>query len=98
MNRYNTTSIGTQYNGKRFLRTTRYPTIPLSSSDTYIIAASEDFLDILANKFYKDPTLWWIIAHANKIVGSMKPKVGQQLRIPGNVDLIIARFNRENSQ
>jgi nucleoid-associated protein YgaU len=54
-------------------------------------------LDSLALKFYKDSTLWWVIAQANNIKGTMKPKVGQQLRIPKNIDLIIARFNRENS-
>lgn len=98
MNRYNPNSqgIGRRYDGKRFFLTTTYPTIPIDSSDTYITATSEDFLDNLANKFYKDPTLWWVIAQANAIKGGLKPKVGQQLRIPGNINLILSRFSSAN--
>jgi nucleoid-associated protein YgaU len=99
MTRYNQSSqnIGRRYDGKRFFRTTSYPTIPPSSSDTYIIATSEDFLDSLANTFYRDPTLWWVIAQANNIAGTLKPKVGQQLRIPGNINQILSNFSQENS-
>lgn len=98
MNRYNKTSdnIGTRYDGKRFFRTTSYPPIPLDSSDTYMIASSEDFLDVLANRFYKDPTLWWVIAQANGIRGTLKAKSGQQLRIPGNITQILTRFTEAN--
>ena len=98
MNRYNTsTNIGKRYDGKRFFQTTSYPPIPLDISDVYMIASSEDFLDNLANRFYKDATLWWVIAQANGIRWNMKPKVGQQLRIPGNINLILTRFSQANS-
>jgi nucleoid-associated protein YgaU len=98
MNRYTQTSnsVGTRYDGKRFFRTTTYPTIPLDSSDTYIIVTSADFLDSLANKFYQDPTLWWVIAQANGLKGTLKPKVGSQLRIPGNISLILSNFSTAN--
>lgn len=99
MNRYSesTTNIGKRYDGKRFFQTTSYPPIPPDPSDIYMIASSEDFLDGLANRFYKDSTLWWVIAQANGIRGKMKPKPGQQLRIPGNINLILTRFGRANS-
>jgi nucleoid-associated protein YgaU len=99
MNRYNISynSIKNRYDGKRVFITTRYPIIPVNSNDVYVIATDEDFLDSLANKFYKDSTLWWIIAQANCIKGTMKPKVGQQLRIPYNVSAIVAKFNKVNS-
>ena len=69
MSRYNQTSnnVGTRYDGKRFFLTTTYPPIPVDLSDIYLVSSSEDFLDTLANKFYKDPTLWWVIAQANNI-------------------------------
>lgn len=99
MNRYSTRSqnITNRYDGKRVFLTTKYPIIPLSSSDLYITAASEDFLDTLALKFYKDSSLWWVIAQANNIKGTMKPKIGQQLRIPGDINYILTRFNKANS-
>jgi hypothetical protein len=99
MNRYNTSynNIKNRYDGKRVFVTTRYPTIPVNSNDVYITATDADFLDSLANKFYKDSTLWWIIAQANCIKGTMKPKVGQQLRIPSDVSTLVAKFNRANS-
>jgi len=97
MNRYNTTNVGKRYDGKRVFRTTSYPPIPNDTSDIYMIASSEDFLDELANRFYKDTTLWWVIAQANGIRGTLKPKSGRQLRIPGNINSIITRFNDANS-
>jgi hypothetical protein len=99
MNRYNISynTVKNRYDGKRVFTTTKYPVIPVNSDDIYIIATDADFLDSLADKFYKDSTLWWIIAQANSIKGTMKPKVGQQLRIPSNVTTIVAKFNRANS-
>ena len=99
MNRYSikSTKTKTRYDGKRVFLTTRYPMIPVNDSDLYITASSEDFLDSLAKRFYKDETLWWIIAQANNIKGTIKPLVGQQLRIPTNIDYILSRFNRINS-
>ena len=99
MNRYfiGSNSISNRYDGKRVFLTTRYPIIPINQSDIYITAASEDFLDSLALKFYKDASLWWVIAQANGIKGTMKPKVGQQLRIPSNIDYIVSRFVQANS-
>ena len=98
MNRYNASSQGVskRYDGKRFFQTTTYPIIPVDLSDTYIIATSEDFLDIVANRFYRDSSLWWVIAQANGIKGTLSPKVGQQLRIPGNINSILTRFNAAN--
>jgi nucleoid-associated protein YgaU len=98
MTRYNLTSnnVTTRWDGKRVFKTTQYPPIPLDSSDTYIITSSEDFLDALALKFYKDSTLWWIIAQANGIKNSLSPTEGTQLRIPGNVSQIISNFTIAN--
>lgn len=99
MNRYidNTTNIFNRYDGKRVYRTTRYPKIPISINDIYIIANESDYLDTLAQKFYRDSTLWWIIAQANGIKATLKAPTGQQLRIPSNVDSIVANFKRENA-
>lgn len=100
MNRYtaNQNNVFQRYDGKRVLRTTKYPKIPVRNNDIYIIANETDYLDSLAYKFYKDSTLWWIIAQANSIKATLKAPTGKQLRIPQNIDTIISDFRRENSQ
>jgi hypothetical protein len=99
MNRYSTNdnNVLIRYDGKRVLKTTRYPKIPYSIYDVYIVASETDYLDSLAFKFYKDSTLWWVIAQANGIKATLKAPTGQQMRIPRNIDAIVARFNQENS-
>jgi nucleoid-associated protein YgaU len=99
MNRYSTNyaKISNRFDGKQVFLTTRYPIIPVRDSDLYVTVTSEDFLDSMAKKFYKDESLWWIIAQANNIKGTMKPKIGQQIRIPTDTDYIISRFVRANS-
>jgi len=99
MNRYiqNASNISTRYDGKRVLRTTRYPLIPYNITDIYIFANDGDYLDSLAYKFYRDASLWWVIAQANGIRGTLKAPAGKQLRVPQNVDAIVANFVRENS-
>lgn len=98
MNRYieNSNNVFNRYDGKKVFRTTRYPKIPVSMSDIYIYASETDYLDALANKFYRDPTLWWIIAQANGIKATLKAPTGVQLRIPRNIDYIVSNFRREN--
>ena len=97
MNRYSNTSITTRFDGKRVYKTTRYPIIPVAVDDIYVIANDTDYLDTMANKFYRDPTLWWIIAQANGIKATLKAPSGMQMRIPRNIDYIIANFRKENS-
>lgn len=45
--------------------------------------SNHERLDNIAYKFYDDPSLWWVIAKANKIVdGGFYAKEGQTLVIP----------------
>lgn len=75
-----------------------YPTLEPSNNDYYIITREEDRMDLIANDFYGDPTLWWVIAMANDLPGdSFFPPRGFQLRIPGNATNAISKFNEENS-
>jgi LysM repeat protein len=86
-----------RYDGKRVYRTTRYPKIPYNINDIYIVANETDYLDSVANKYYGDATLWWIIAQANGIKATLKAPTGKQIRIPQNIDTIVSNFKRENS-
>ena len=97
MKRYESVQIQKRYDGKRVYKTTRYPVINPSPSDIVVVSNEGDYLDTLAFKYFKDPTLWWIIANLNNIgKGRMSVTEGLNLRIPINVNEIIDRFNRLN--
>jgi len=78
-----------------------YPEIEPLSTDKYIITSWEDRLDLLANDYYGDPNLWWIISRANPDVSrrdSFFIPTGVQIRIPARSDIsaIIQEFEKLN--
>ena len=106
MNRYNGIKIIRNTNefvgtlGDRYYRTVYYPEVGPAESDIYVETEFGDRLDSLANQFYGDVTLYWIISIANPNVinfGSIFPIVGSQLRIPTNISGIIDSYNRLNA-
>jgi hypothetical protein len=83
--RYDTKNIKRLDNGKRVLKTTIPKSIPKRDDDIYVITQETDRLDLLANEYYGDSRLWWIIAQANNINGvNIGLDAGVQLRIPKN--------------
>ncbi len=99
MKRYDNIDILTRWDGKRVYKTTVYPVIIPQESDLQVVSNEGDFLDTLAYKYYGDPTLYWIIARANKIgKGRMSVSAGLNLRIPVDVNGIVNEFNRLNSK
>jgi nucleoid-associated protein YgaU len=98
MKRYSNIEIKHRWDGKRVYNTTHYPEIPVSDNDIYIVSNDTDYLDTLSFKYYKDPTLWWIIALANNIgKGRMSVEGGIQLRIPTDIQNILSEYDRLNS-
>jgi hypothetical protein len=86
--------------GTVYYRNAKYPEIPLSENDIYVLTDFGDRLDLLANQFYSDVTLYWIIAAANpnKVsFGSLFVDEGTQLRIPINISSIIDSYIELNS-
>lgn len=85
--------------GARFRSTTKYPEIPLSVEDIYVITQGGDRYDLLASQYYGDKSLWWVIAIANPSImfGTLIPPVGVQLRIPTNISNILDSYNKLNS-
>jgi len=78
-------------------RTSFCPNIIVKDSDVYIRTRAGDRLDNLAFEFYKDVTLWWIIATANNLgKGSFAVKPGTKLRIPQDIDNIVEDYQRFN--
>lgn len=94
MNRYNNIPILKTPEGKRYYTNVKYPEIPYNNNDFYVIAQENDRFDLLANQYYKDATLWWIISSANPQFkpNSLYPTPGHQVRIPANVSDIISNF------
>ena len=89
----------TKYNKKRAYQTTRYPEVPFREDDIYVITTDGDRYDLLAQEYYNDGTLWWIISAANRQLpqNSLLPPPGTQLRIPNNPTRVIEQFNTLNS-
>ena len=91
--RYKYTSIKTNKKGKRVFRPTMYPKIPIQDSDVFIYPKFGDRLDTLAQKYYEDMSLWWIIAKANNLdEAHIGLEVDKQIRIPMETDVIINRL------
>lgn len=79
----------------RLYRTVKYPDIPRTNNDVYVITTDGDRYDTLAQLYYQDSSLWWVISSANAeyTQGSLYPPVGVQLRIPGNLSAILEAYN-----
>ena len=88
-------------NQVRYYRGIKYPNIDLSINDIYIITTSGDRLDLLANQFYNDVRLWWIIATANRDIlrkDTYGLKPGLELRVPTNTTKILKDFENLNNK
>ena len=100
MNRYQYIRIEKNPETKvRYYRDSKYPTIPLSENDIYVITTDGDRYDLLAAQYYGDSSLWWIISTANSLLpqNSIFIPVGTQIRIPQNVNGILKSYNNLNS-
>lgn len=81
--RYNTTEITNDATGKRRKSTTILPIVSTSINDVQILTTSTERLDKLANTFYGDASLWWVIAVANSLgKGTIIVPPNTLLRIP----------------
>ena len=94
MNRYQNITL-TKYNstGSQYYLNNIYPDVEFTEDDNYVITTLGDRLDILANNFYGDSSLWWIISSANSLPGdSLYPPIGIQLRIPTDIRTILESY------
>jgi phage tail protein X len=103
MNRYQNIQKE-KINGKEVYVTSRYPEVPLSPNDIYVYTTQGDRFDILAQQYYGDSSLWWVISIANTgnagagtLVSlpqnSLIIPEGIQLRIPSNYSNIVRNFD-----
>ena len=86
--------------GKLCYKTSRYPEVPLSENDIYVITSRGDRFDTLAQQYYGDSSLWWTISIANNDKLNQSTLIippGIQIRIPANYNAVISNFNLINS-
>ena len=84
----------TEKNRTKIYKAIKYPNIPFDREDIYVTTTHGDRLDLLANQFYNDVKLWWIIATANDGVAgdSLFPPTGSYVRIPANYVDTLGKF------
>ena len=106
MNRYQNIPK-TKIDGNLVYVTSRYPEVPITSDDIYVYSVQGDRFDVLAQQYYNDSSLWWIISIANTATaGTSLPSdlpqnslvipEGLQIRIPSNPQNVISAFKSIN--
>jgi hypothetical protein len=98
MSRYKLTNQIKDANGIRKSASWIVPVPPTSTNDTYITTTTPDRLDKLANDFYGDSQLWWIIASANGLgKGTLIVPANITIRIPekSGIDEFIQQINTQ---
>ena len=65
--------------------------IPFRDSDIYIYPFPDDRFDTLAQKYYGDSNLWWIIAKSNELnKGKIALDPEKKIRIPTQIGDILS--------
>lgn len=99
MNRYKDIQIVRDSENTRYYAESKYPRIPLSTDDIWVVTTTKDRFDMLALQYYGDKSLWWIISIANESLpqNSLYPPVGVQLRIPLDISDVLFKYKQLNS-
>tara|TARA_R110002012_G_scaffold144356_1_gene302539 strand:+ start:1749 stop:2054 length:306 start_codon:yes stop_codon:yes gene_type:complete len=98
-NRNKYTKRKVDFNKKRYYTPLKYPEIPLSENDLYVVTIDGDRLDLMAQQFYNDIRLWWIIANANPDTlrrDSYSVPSGLDIRVPREINKILKDFEKLN--
>jgi len=96
--RYKTAKIRKDKDNNRYYKPTIVPNIPIKDSDIFVFPIFGDRFDTMAQRYYGDSNLWWIIAKANELSsGQLAPTTEERLRIPTVIDDILEAVNLSNS-
>jgi hypothetical protein len=103
MSRYSSISITNtpEIPQRRYLNL-KYPEILVEFSDIYVYTTLSDRYDLLAQTYYNNTSLWWIIARANMSTqspDSLIPTPGSQIRIPSSnrISNILGQYDGLNN-
>ena len=96
--RYKNNAIKKDKNNIRYYKPTIVSNIPLKDSDIFAFPIYGDRFDTIAQRYYNDSNLWWIIAKANELSdGTLAPDPLKKLRIPLEIDDILNSLIKNNS-
>ena len=90
MSRYKNTMVKKDKDGKSYYSATIIRGIPLSDGDLFVFPVDGDRFDTLAQRYYNDSNLWWIIAKANNMIdGAMGLDPEKRIRVPLDIEKIL---------
>ena len=89
VSRYRNLSTITDDEGDTYIETAEELSFPERSDDSYHIVTAKDSnrLDLIADQYYRNPLLYWVIAIANDIYNPLEVPEGTTLRIPSKQSL-----------
>lgn len=92
-----TVNLDAEYN-RRYYSTLLPPTIEKDDTDIYVITQVGDRLDLLAQQYYDQAELWWVIVAANPTLrkDSLFLESGIQLRIPADFNDVLEDLRAQN--
>jgi len=95
--RYKNNIIKKDRNNIRYYKPRIVPNIPIKDTDIFVYPLYGDRFDTLAQRYYNNSNLWWIIAKANEIgKGKIAPNPEEKLRIPIEIDEILESIDNSN--
>ena len=85
--------------GARHFTNTKYPEVPVTSTDIYVYANVGDRYDSLAQQYYNNSSYWWIISIANNTLtqDSYFLPLNVQIRVPQEIGPILNLFDKINN-
>ena len=96
--RYDSAKVRKDKNGTRYYKPTVVPNVPIKDSDIFVYPIYGDRFETIAQRYYNDSTLWWIIAKANELSkGQISADPLKKLRIPTEIDDILESVEKSNS-
>ena len=95
--RYKNNIIKKDKNNVRYYKPRIIPNVPIKDTDIFIYPLYGDRFDTLAQRYYEDSSLWWIIAKANELSrGDIAPRTDVKLRVPTVIDDILEAVHNSN--
>ena len=95
--RYRNNKIRKDKDNIRYYKPRIVPNIPIKDTDIFVFPLYGDRFDTLAQRYYDNSNLWWIIAKANEIGnGKIAPDPEKKLRIPTEIDEILESIDNSN--
>ena len=95
--RFRNNIIKKDKNNIRYYKPRIIPNIPIKDSDIFVYPVYGDRFDTMAQRYYENSNLWWIIAKANEISdGRIAPDPLVKLRIPTEIEDILQSISEAN--